>query len=91
MDIIYKFKRYEDNSLRYTGIDRHIGQDIGGWDTVMDREEYDHLFALPQVYVDPSTANESTVVEEAPVPVKKRPRQKRIHQLHHQHSPATIQ
>lgn len=27
---------YEDNSLRYTGIDRHIGQNIGGWDTIID-------------------------------------------------------
>ena len=45
-DAIYKFKRYEDNSLRYTGIDRHAGQSVGGWDTVMDRENYDHLFAI---------------------------------------------
>ncbi len=44
-DAIYKFKRYEDSSLRYTGIDRHFGQDVGGWDTIMDRENYDHLFA----------------------------------------------
>jgi hypothetical protein len=39
-DAIYKFKRYEDTSLRYTGIDKHIGQDVGGWDTVMERDDY---------------------------------------------------
>jgi len=36
-DAIYKFKRYEDTSLRYTGIDKHMGQAIGGWDTIFDR------------------------------------------------------
>ena len=33
-DAIFKFKRYEDSSLTYTGIDKHEGKDIGGWDTV---------------------------------------------------------
>lgn len=35
-DAVYKFKRYEDSSLEYTGIDRHSGTLIGGWDTVID-------------------------------------------------------
>ena len=39
-DAIFKFKRYEDSSLSYTGINRHEGEDIGGWDTVIKREEY---------------------------------------------------
>jgi hypothetical protein len=43
-DAIFKFKRYEDSSLSYTGIDKHEGKDIGGWDTVIKREEYDRLF-----------------------------------------------
>ena len=34
-DAVYKFKRYEDASLEYTGIDRHTGQLIGLWDTVI--------------------------------------------------------
>ena len=35
-DAVYKFKRYEDSSLEYTGINTHNGTVIGGWDTVKD-------------------------------------------------------
>ena len=35
-DAVYKFKRYEDSSLEYTGINTHNGTLIGGWDTVID-------------------------------------------------------
>ena len=38
-DAVYKFKRYEDSSLNYTGIDKHTGKIIGGWDTVMEITE----------------------------------------------------
>lgn len=47
-DAIFKFKRYEDSSLSYTGIDKHAGEDIGGWDTVIKREEYEKLFVNQQ-------------------------------------------
>ena len=43
-DAIFKFKRYEDASLFYTGIDKHKGHDVGGWDIVLKREEYDEMF-----------------------------------------------
>lgn len=43
-DAIFKFKRYEDASLSYTGVDKHEGMDIGGWDTVIKRDEYEQLF-----------------------------------------------
>lgn len=36
-DAVYKFKRYEDSSLEYTGIDMHHGTLVGGWDTVIER------------------------------------------------------
>lgn len=39
-DAVYKFKRYEDASLRYTGIDRHEGADIGLYDTVISADEF---------------------------------------------------
>jgi hypothetical protein len=39
-DAVYKFKRYEDASLVYTGINRHEGEKIGGWDTVLSQEDY---------------------------------------------------
>mgnify|MGYP004568481085 FL=1 len=41
---IYQFKRYEDASLIYTGIDAHDEDEIGGWDTSIRREEYNRLF-----------------------------------------------
>ena len=40
-DAVYKFKRYEDPSLVYTGINRHEGEDIGLYDTVLRRAEYE--------------------------------------------------
>ena len=43
-DAIFKFKRYEDSSLSYTGIEKHVSDEIGGWDTVIKREEYERLF-----------------------------------------------
>ena len=39
-DAIYKFKRYEDASLSYTGINRHAGEKVGLYDTVLYAEEY---------------------------------------------------
>ncbi|MCM1195091.1 MAG: restriction endonuclease, partial [Firmicutes bacterium] len=32
-EAIWNFKRYEDSSLSYTGIDRHEGEGLGLWDT----------------------------------------------------------
>lgn len=43
-DAVYKFKRYEDASLEYTGINRHKGQAVGGYDTVLSREDYNEIF-----------------------------------------------
>lgn len=51
-DAIFKFKRYEDSSLSYTGIDRHEGKDVGGWDTVIKREEYERLFFNQQATME---------------------------------------
>jgi len=40
-DAVYKFKRYEDASLVYTGLeDRHAGESVGLFNTVISREEY---------------------------------------------------
>jgi len=43
-DAVYKFKRYEDSSLTYTGIDKHQGEDIGLFDTVLNRQDYKKSF-----------------------------------------------
>ncbi len=43
-DAVYKFKRYEDSSLIYTGINKHEGKDIGLYDTVLSAEDYHATF-----------------------------------------------
>ncbi|PSJ72147.1 restriction endonuclease [Sphingobacteriales bacterium UPWRP_1] len=43
-DAVYKFKRYEDASLVYIGINKHAGQDIGLYDTVLSRKDYEESF-----------------------------------------------
>ncbi|MEA4849033.1 MAG: restriction endonuclease, partial [Clostridiaceae bacterium] len=48
-DAVYKFKRYEDSSLSYTGINKHKGENVGGYDTVLTSDEYKKLFASQQV------------------------------------------
>lgn len=42
-DAVYKFKRYEDASLIYTGIDKHTGEDVGLFSTVVSRADYDAM------------------------------------------------
>jgi len=42
-DAIYKFKRYEDASLEYIGINRHEGEDVGLFDTVLSAEDYEFI------------------------------------------------
>lgn len=40
-DAVYKFKRYEDASLEYTGLkSRHEGEDVGLFSTVLSAEDY---------------------------------------------------
>jgi len=43
-DAVYKFKRYEDASLEYTGVNRHKGEAIGLYDTVVSADDYRRIF-----------------------------------------------
>ena len=62
-DAVYKFKRYEDASLSYTGIDKHRDDEtVGGYDTVITRAEYDKLFGSQQV----SMSNVVQLLDELP-------------------------
>lgn len=84
-DAIFKFKRYEDSSLSYTGVNRHEGEDIGGWDVVIKREEYERLFFNQQatmeaptpiievVHTPPQPVEEPTHVAARPVAPKVQP------------------
>lgn len=42
-DAVFKFKRYEDASLEYTGINKHSGEKVGWYNTVIDDQEYRRL------------------------------------------------
>ena len=42
-DAVYKFKRYEDASLSYTGINRHAGEGVGLYSTVLSRQDYETM------------------------------------------------
>lgn len=39
-DAVYKFRRYEDASLSYTGINKHAGEKVGLYNTAITEEEY---------------------------------------------------
>ena len=40
-DAVFKFKRYEDSSLRYVGINRYENENIGGYNTLISAEDFD--------------------------------------------------
>lgn len=73
-DAIYKFKRYEDTSLSYTGVNKHVGEDIGLWDTTIS---YDDLFVqqqdsltAPQVQPDDIPEEPYSIEPDDEVPIK---------------------
>ena len=41
---VFNFKRYEDSSLSYAGINKHEGEDVGGFDTVLTRKDMRKVF-----------------------------------------------
>jgi len=43
-DAVYKFKRYEDASLVYAGINKHENEDVGLYDTVLNPVDYKNSF-----------------------------------------------
>ena len=42
-EAVFNFKRYEDASLTYTGIDKHENEDVGLYNTVINKKSYDEL------------------------------------------------
>ena len=70
-DAIFKFKRYEDSSLSYTGIDVHEGKDVGGWDTVIKREEYEKLFYNQQATMAAPAVQQPDDIDNVVIPTKK--------------------
>ena len=74
-DAIFKFKRYEDSSLSYTGIEKSVKDEVGGWDTVIRREEYEKLFfnqqATMQATISEAIVEEIAVTKDKPKVVSK--------------------
>jgi len=60
-DAVYKFKRYEDASLTYTGIDSHeCDAQVGLYATSISREEYDAMAGLQQSSMEaPATVHDA--------------------------------
>lgn len=65
---IFGFRKYENSSLNYTGIDKHEGESIGGWDTVLRREEYEALYSKQQATVTDLTDAIISATETKTVP-----------------------
>ncbi len=79
-DAIFKFKRYEDASLTYTGIDKHANDEVGGWDTTIRKTQYEKLFYNQQssmTAVDSSSYSSqpviAKVVREESKPISQQP------------------
>ena len=78
-DAIFKFKRYEDASLSYTGIDKHEGKDVGGWDTVIKREEYQQLFYNQQATMEyKMPVSQPSVVRKEPAAYSTKKEEKQV-------------
>jgi len=43
-DAVWKFRRYEDASLRYMGVERHRPLELGLWDTALTEEDFRGTF-----------------------------------------------
>ena len=50
-DAVYKFKCYEDASLEYTGINKHEGEKVGLYSTVLSADDYANLRKIQQMSV----------------------------------------
>ena len=73
-DAVYKFKRYEDASLSYTGLNRHDGENRGGWDTVISDDDYSTMFSLQQASMEAPAPPLPDVATESPKAVEIPPR-----------------
>ena len=66
-DAIYKFRRYEDASLEYAGVNRHAGERVGLFDTSLS--EIDYLQAAQEESMITPSGREHRIHTEAPEPI----------------------
>lgn len=53
-DAVYQFKRYEDSSLSYTGINTHEGENVGGFDTVITESTFRNMIPMVELSSTPT-------------------------------------
>ena len=57
-DAVYGFRRYEESSLDYSGINKHAGENVGGFAGSLSREEYEQMYNLQQSSIrEPLSSN----------------------------------
>ncbi|MCK9329090.1 MAG: GIY-YIG nuclease family protein [Candidatus Cloacimonetes bacterium] len=61
-DAIFKFRRYEEASLDYTGINKHAGEPVGGWSTVLSVDDFNALYRK-QSDEEPAVNKEENTIE----------------------------
>lgn len=63
-DAVYKFRRYEDSSLTYAGVNRHEGERVGLFDTTLSDFEYMEM-AQQESMVEPNGLSKASATEQA--------------------------
>ena len=63
-DAVYKFRRYEDSSLTYAGVNRHEGERVGLFDTTLSDFEYMEM-AQQESMVEPNGLSRASSAEPA--------------------------
>lgn len=56
-EAIYKFRRYEDSSLSYAGINMHEGENVGLFSTTLTRSDYELLNQQQRSSIEPPERN----------------------------------
>ena len=81
-EAVYHFKRYEDSSLTYTGINTHKeDKSIGLFDTVLSPEEYESLYKDQQLSMSGAKATKPSFVKVEKIEkeiIKETPRQQAV-------------
>lgn len=62
---VYNFKRYEDSSLEYTGINRHVAdENIGLFSTVISKDEYREMATAQNASMQENPFKKKIIVEQ---------------------------
>ncbi len=70
-EAIYKFRRYEESSLSYAGVNMHEGESVGLFSTTLTRADYDLLSQQQQASIEPPARSDDDKPEPA-APTKAR-------------------